>query len=160
MRPDKMEKIQKRLGDILVSKGVLSPEKLKEVLEIQKKDRQFLGAILLKKRYIKENHLLEALAEQFSIPVVNLKDRYLNWELLKTFSPSLILEYKCFPVEKDDFSVTIAITNPMDIWALKKCEEETRPLKLKFCLTSHADMEEVIERYRKYMRGDIKKILE
>jgi len=157
---DKMERIQKRLGDILVNKGLITPKKLDEALEVQKKSREFLGAILLKRRYITERQLLGALAEQFSIPLVDLKDRYLNWELLKQFSPSLILEYKCFPVEKDDFSITIAITNPMDIWALKKSEEESMPLKLKFVLTSHEDMEDAIERYRKYMRGDIGRILE
>ena len=155
-----MEKIQKQLGEILISKGIINQKKLADALEAQKKSREFLGAILLKKKYIREIHLLEALAEQFTIPVVILKDRYLNWEFLKQFSPSLILEYRCFPVEKDDFSVVIAITNPMDIWALKKCEEETRPLKLKFALTSHEDMDEAVERYRRYMRGDITRILE
>jgi len=160
MRQKNMEKIQKQLGEILISRGVINQKKLAEALEAQKKSREFLGAILLKRRYIKEAHLLEALAEQFSIPVVGLKDRYLNWELLKQFSPSLILEYKCFPVEKDDFSVTMAITNPMDVWALKKCEDEARPLKLKFALTSHEDMDDAIGRYRRYMRGDITRILE
>ncbi|MFA5157327.1 MAG: hypothetical protein WC532_08130 [Candidatus Omnitrophota bacterium] len=155
-----MEKIQKQLGEILISRGIINQKKLGEALELQKRNREFLGAILLKKRYIREVDLLEALAEQFSIPLVALKDRYLNWDLLKQFSPSLVLEYKCFPVEKDDFSVTIAITNPMDVWALKKCEEESRPLKLKFALTSHEDMDEAISRYRKYMRGDITRILE
>jgi type IV pilus assembly protein PilB len=160
VRVDKMERIQKRLGDILISRGVINQKKLDEALEIQKKSREFLGAILLKRRCVNERQLLEALAEQFSIPLVNLKDRYLNWELLKQFSPSLIMEYKCFPVEKDDFSITIAITNPMDIWAMKKSEEEAAPFKLKLVLTSHEDMEDAIERYRKYMRGDIGRILE
>jgi type IV pilus assembly protein PilB len=155
-----MEKIQKRLGEILINKGAINQKKLDDALGAQKRSREFLGAILLKKRYINEKQLLAALSEQFSIPLVNLKDRYLNWELLKQFSPSLILEYKCFPVEKDNFSVTIAITNPMDVWALKKSEEEALPLKLKFCLTSHEDMDDAINRYRKYMRGDISKILE
>ncbi|MFH0838755.1 MAG: hypothetical protein V1893_01030 [Candidatus Omnitrophota bacterium] len=154
-----MDKKQKLLGEILLHKGLLKPEQIEEALKIQQKTKEFLGAILIKKNYIKEKDLLGALSEQFSIPLVSLKNKYIHWNLVKQFSPSFILDYKCFPVKKDEWSITMAITNPLDAWVLKKAEEAAGGgTKIQFVLVSHADMEEVIERYKEHIRGDLFKM--
>jgi len=58
----------------------------------------------------------------------------MDWNLAKKFSLALILDYNCFPIDKNELSITVAITNPLDVWALKKAEEETRGLKLKLVI--------------------------
>jgi type IV pilus assembly protein PilB len=153
-----MDRIQKLLGEILIEKGIINPEQLKAALEEQKKSKEFLGTILIRNNHIKEEDLLQALSVQFNVPFVRLKNKYIDWSLVKQFSSSLILDYKCFPVEKDDLTVTIAITNPLDMWALQKTEEEARPLRLKLVLTTQADIKEAIERYQQYLRGNISRL--
>ncbi|MCX5702224.1 MAG: hypothetical protein NTW64_04525 [Candidatus Omnitrophica bacterium] len=153
-----MDRIQKLLGEILIEKGIINSEQLKAALEEQRTSKEFLGTILIRKTQIKEEDLLQALSEQFNVPFVRLKNKYLDWKLMKQFSPSLILDYRCFPVEKDDLTVTIAITNPLDMWALQKCEEEARPMRLKLVLATQSDIQEAIERYQQYMRGNISKM--
>jgi len=152
-----MQRSQKKLGEILVEKGLISLQQLEEALEQQARTKEFLGVILIKKGLIKEKELQAALSEQFDIPVVSLKDKYIDWNMVKVFHSSLILDYKCFPLERDDWSVTVAITNPLDIWVIKRAEEETTGLKLKLVLVSTADMNEAIARYQQYIRGDIQK---
>ena len=146
-----MFRSQKKLGEILMTKGLINSEQLKAALDEQRKTNEFLGKILLKSNLIKEKDLLEAMSEQFNIPYVSLKYKYIDWHLAKQFSLALILDYKCFPIVKDEWSVTIAITNPLDAWALKKAEEEARGLKLKLVLVSEGDMKEVIQRYQQYV---------
>lgn len=153
-----MDRIQKLIGEILIEKGIINPEQLKSALEEQKTTKEFLGTILIKKSHIKEEDLLQALSVQFKVPFVRLKDKYIDWNLVKSFSSSLILDYKCFPVEKDDLSVTIAITNPLDMWAMQKCEEEARPLRLKLVLATQDDIKEATERYQQYLRGNLSKM--
>jgi type IV pilus assembly protein PilB len=153
-----MIKSQKKLGEILMAKGLITDEQLKEALDEQRKTNEFLGKILLKNNQLKEKDLLEALAEQFNIPYVSLKYKYIDWQIAKQFSLGLILDYKCFPIAKDEWSVTVAITNPLDVWAIKKAEEEARGLKLKLVLVSEGDMKEVIQRYQQYLRSNIFKI--
>jgi type IV pilus assembly protein PilB len=153
-----MDRIQKLLGEIFVEKGIINSEQLKVALEEQRTSKEFLGTILIRKNQIKEEDLLQALSEQFNVPFVRIKDKYIDWDLVKKFSSSLILDYKCFPVEKDDLTVTIAITNPLDMWALQKCEEESRPSRLKLVLATQSDIQEAIERYQQYMRGNISKM--
>jgi len=136
-----------------MAKGLITGGQLKASLDEQRKTDEFLGKILLRKNQIKEKDLLEALAEQFNIPYASLKYKYMDWQLAKRFSPALILDYKCFPIAKDERSVTIAITNPLDVWAIKRAEEEARGLKLKLVLVSEGDMQEVIQRYQQYIRS-------
>jgi len=145
----------KRIGELLIEKGLITEEQLTMALEEQKKTKEFLGVIFLKRRQIKEENLFAVLSERFNMPLVRLKDKYIDWNLVKGFSASLILDYKCFPFAKDEWSVTVAITNPLDIWGIKKAEEEARGLKLKVALTTQSDMDEIIERYRKCQKNPI-----
>lgn len=148
-----MKRIERHLGGILVKNGALTEEHLNDALDEQKRTKAFLGEILLKRHYIKENDLVIALSEKFDIPVVSIKDKYIDWSFVGAFSPTLILEHKCLPLEKKGLSITIAITNPLDVWALKKAEEESGILKVKFVLVSSEEMESAIERYRQYVQG-------
>jgi type IV pilus assembly protein PilB len=155
-----MDKKQKRLGEILIDKGLINSEQLKYALEEQKRTKEFLGAILLKNSQIKEKDLLEALSEQFNIPLASLKNKYIDWNLVKRFSSSLILDYKCFPIEEDGRSVTFAINNPLDVWAFKKSEEEARGFLTKYVLVTQEDMQDLIQRYQQYMRSNISRLFE
>lgn len=155
-----MRKLNKRLGEILMDKGLITSEQLSEALTEQQRTKEFLGQILIRRNYIKERDLLKALSEQFGIPLGKLKNKYIHWELVKQFSPSLILDYKCFPVEEGEYSITVAILNPLDAWALKKVEEEAKGLRPKFVLVSQDDMNEAMQRYKQYILDEISKQFE
>lgn len=150
---------QNLLGEILVNKGLISQETLNACLKEQERTKEFLGEILSKNNYIKEIELLQALSEQFHIPLFSLRDKYIDWLLVKQFSPSLVLDHRCIPIQKDDRSITIGISNPLDVWALKKAEEGAMGLKLRFVLLSKEDIEEAIRRYKEYIRGSMNKLL-
>ena len=146
-----MAKSEKRLGELLIEKGKITQQQLAAALAEQSRTKEFLGIVLLKNKLITEKDLLMTLSAQFDIPVVSIKNKYIDWNLVKGFGPSLILDYRCFPIHKDSRAVTFAITNPLDVWVLKKAEEEARGLKIKLVLTSQGDMDETVQRYRQYM---------
>jgi type IV pilus assembly protein PilB len=150
-----IRKTQKKIGEILVGQGVISEKQLQEALAQQRKNKKFLGEILIEDYAINEKNLLAVLSEQFDIEVVSLRNKYIDWGFVKGFSSSLILDHKCFPVKKDENSITIAITNPLDVWALKKSEDESRGLRVNWVLVSQKDMQEVIQQYQQYIRGNI-----
>jgi type IV pilus assembly protein PilB len=145
----------KKMGDVLVEKGLITAEQLRSALHDQLRTKEFLGDILLRKKQIKPGDLLEALSEIFKIPCAGLKDVYIDWSLVESFSASLVLDHRCVPIAKDGYAITVAITNPTDIWALRKAEQETKGFKLKLILVSREDMEEVIKRYKQKIKGDI-----
>ena len=107
-----MTSLRRLLGEILISKGQITPEQLQKALEEQKRTKEFLGAVLLKKRLVNEKQLAEALSVQFEIPNESLKNLYVDWDLVHRFPASLIVEHRCFPVRKEPASLWFAVTNP------------------------------------------------
>jgi len=79
---------------------------------------------------------------------------------VKHFSPSLIRDHYYFPFKRDERSVTMAVTNPLDAWSLKMAEEEARGWVLKLALTSQGDMEDAIKRYHLYIQKNVPKLLD
>ena len=152
-----MRRIQKKLGEILIDKGLISAEQLDLALKEQAKTNELLGAILLKKGFLSEKNLLEAFSEQFGIAVVSLKSKYIDWSMVRKFPPSLILDHGCIPLGRDEWSVTMAITDPLDVWAIKRAEEAVAGFNLKLVLVTRADMNEAQARFTQLVRADIKK---
>ena len=145
-----IKKKQKYLGEILVHKGLISDQQLQKVIEEQMRNKKFLGSMLVEQGLISEDDLLAALAEQFNIEPVFLKDEKIDWEVAASFSTSLITDHKCLPVRADADTVTLAITNPLDVWVLNTAEKEAAPRKVKVVLAKSSDMDDAIKEYRRY----------
>ena len=61
-----------RIGDLLVSNGVITEAQLMAALAEQKKTGQKLGYTLIDSGYIDENRLLQFLSQQLQIPLIDL----------------------------------------------------------------------------------------
>ncbi len=147
-----MKRSAKKLGEILIEAHLLSAENLALALKEQARTGDFLGSILVRRNYLRREDFLRALAAQFQIPVVDLKMMRIDWEFVKGFSASLILDYGVLPLKKDQWTVTMAIVNPLDAWSLKKAEEESGGLRLKLALAASEDMQEMQKRYLQYIQ--------
>ncbi|MFC1621408.1 hypothetical protein ACFL2G_03790 [Candidatus Omnitrophota bacterium] len=148
-----MHRTSKKLGEILMEKGLINQEQLDDSLNEQKTTKEFLGAILLKNGHIEEQGLFQALSEQFRIPFISIEYKYIDWDFVSHFSSSLILDCKCFPIQINESMITVAIVNPLDVWALKKVEQATIGYSLRLVLVCESDMKEVISRYKDYTKG-------
>ena len=147
-----MKRLPKKLGELLMEKGLITQAQLDEARAEQARTKEFLGAILIKRGYAKEGDLLGALSAQFQIPYVSVAYDYIDWRFVSKFSTTLIMHHKCCPIKADEYTVTVAITNPLDAWALEKAEEETRGYRMKLVLISQKDMDGLITRYKDYLQ--------
>lgn len=154
-----MKMSKKRIGEILIEKGFITEAQLKEALEVQKSSAGFLGNIMVDNGWISKDQLSEALAEQFGIPLVELKSQHVDMELLRRFSSSLILDYQCFPLSEDENSVTVAIVNPLDAGAISKIEDAIKPRRVNLVMVAEEDLEEAIQNYRQGISDGIRRLL-
>ena len=154
-----MKKGQKRIGEILIKNGLITEAQLHDALLTQKLSDGFIGTVLINKGVIDKRQLLEALSEQFDIPLVDLKTQYVDIELGRKFSSSLMLDHGCFPLRQDEDSVTVAITNPLNAVAISKVEEEVSPRKVNWVLVSEDDLKELMQNYRQGISRNIQKLL-
>ncbi|MDD5583898.1 MAG: hypothetical protein PHV55_02425 [Candidatus Omnitrophica bacterium] len=146
---------QKKLGEILIEKKLLTHAQLAAALTEQARTKEFLGTVLVRTHQIKERDLLVTLSAQFDMPVIDLKNKYIDWKVVKRFSSTLIIDLKCFPIEENDSGVTLAVINPLDAWVLAKAQEEAKGTAVTFALVGPSDMEDAIQRYKQYLRGSI-----
>ncbi len=151
----RVNKEKKLLGEILIEKGLLTEEQLAMALGEQVITKELLGAILVRKGLVKEKDILAALSQRYNLPLVDLKNRQIDWNIIKHFSSSLIFDCHCVPFERDERSVTMAISNPLDAWTIKRAEDEARGLELKLALTSQEDIDDVIKRYQLYIQESV-----
>ena len=144
-----MKKKGKYLGEMLVSRGLVTEDQLGKIMQEQLKNKKFLGEMMVESGLITEDDLLETVAEQFEIDFVHLADEEIDWDVSIGFSSNLITEHKCLPLRTDEETVVLAITNPLDAWVLDTAEKEAAPLKVKVVLAKPSDMDVAIKEFRK-----------
>ena len=88
-----------RLGDLLVSSGVISPEQLEDALKNQKESRQRLGDVLIQNGYITEQHLIDALQVQLGVDFIDLTAVSIPVELAKYVPRNIAKKYCVVPVK-------------------------------------------------------------
>ena len=148
------------LGQVLLGKGLINVDQLTESLKEQRASGEFLGTILLKRKWITEKQLVVALSSHFKIPSVTLDNFYVDWELVMLFTPSLIVDRKCFPLKSSIDTVIFAIVNPLDAYMLAQAEHESRNKKVQLVLVTESDMQEIIRRYRQHVLIKIRHTLD
>jgi len=87
-----------RLGDVLVAAGALNEAQLKLGLAEQKKLGRPLGMTLVRLGYLDEPTLIRALASQLKLPVVSLRGKRINAEILGLVPVSTAEKYGCLPL--------------------------------------------------------------
>ncbi|HOW42501.1 MAG TPA: hypothetical protein P5110_03100 [Candidatus Omnitrophota bacterium] len=154
-----MEKGSKRIGEILIEKGFITEAQLNDALLDQKVTDKFLGMILKEKGVITDKELMQALAEQFGIQLVDIKTYYIDMELASKFTTSLIMDHKCFPLKEDEYTLTMAIVNPLNAVAIAKIEEEASPRQVELVLVLESDLQEILQQYKQYSGQRIQRLL-
>ncbi len=120
------EGTRRRLGEILISAGIISPDQLKEALGDQEaRPQQRLGAILVDKGYTKEEVVAQVVAAQLRLRFVRLEGINPDPEALQLVTGRLAAHRKCVPLDLDGDTLVIAMVNPLDLIAIEDVELAT-----------------------------------
>ncbi|WHZ15106.1 MAG: Type IV fimbrial assembly, ATPase PilB [Nitrospira sp.] len=107
------------LGEILCEKFGLPSGKLNDVLEIQTTKGGLLGELLLKRRLIREEDLLQALSIQFELPwVPQLDNAMIDASLVAKIPIGFARRYCMLPLYQEQGYVVMAVINPLELDAL------------------------------------------
>lgn len=106
---------QEFLGTLLVEKGLITQEQLEEALEERGRTGNVLGHILVEFGFIPEDEILKVLSDHLGMRTITLKNREIPSEVLKRIGPTTARAYGVVPVEVDDGSITVALSDPLNI---------------------------------------------
>lgn len=101
------------IGDLLVNLGLLDPEDLMQILEVQQVDGKRIGRLLIEHGMITETNLLNALSLQLGIPRLVPSPGILQPSVLKGVSKAFLLRHDCLPVSRDGDAVTVIMSDPL-----------------------------------------------
>ena len=108
-----------RLGDVLVEQGWLSPEALEEGLDAQAENGERLGHVLVQQKKITEQELLNALALQLDLEVMeSIDDKELRFDLVEQLPIQYLKKHEIFPFQSEDGTLRIAVNDPLDLEVL------------------------------------------
>lgn len=108
-----------RIGDILVSAGIISDVQLRAGLAYQNQWGVQLGEAFVVLGFITEVDLLKALAKQLQVPAVNLAKTFISPETLKLIKPDLATRNCIIPlakrIEKGQETLLVATADPTNL---------------------------------------------
>ncbi len=142
-----MKKKQK-IGEVLVSRGIITEHVLKQALAEQKIVSQKLGEILVERGWAKAYQINEAIASQMETELVNIADYVIESEILSLVGEDQARKFKAMPLFKHEDVLTVAMTDPNDVFAIDQLQRKSG-YKIKSMLATEADISWAIEHYYK-----------
>ncbi|MBL7155669.1 MAG: Flp pilus assembly complex ATPase component TadA [Candidatus Omnitrophica bacterium] len=136
-----------RLGDILLERKAITPEQLKLAISEQQKTGEMLGQVLIKMGLVNEKEMLQVLAEQQGIPFLDLKETKIDEGVIKKVPAKFAWHYKIMPINIDGNVLTVAISDPFDMWPLDDLETNLGYRVEKVLATSHGILEAIKNYY-------------
>lgn len=112
-----------RIGDLLVSKGMITEAQLEQALQEQKMSGRKLGRTLVEMGYVDENAMLNLLSSQLKIPFVELKQFRFDRELIQTLPETQARRYRVMPLSEHADGILLGMADPTDIFALDELQK-------------------------------------
>lgn len=135
-----------RLGDVLVDSGIITKEQLENALALQKTAGKKLGQILLDEGTIDEIQLVEALEFLLRIPRIDFNEVYIDNEIPGMISENLAKKYTLIPITREGNVLTVAMSDPMDLFAIDDVKIATG-LEVKPGIATRTEILNSIDRY-------------
>ncbi len=109
---------RKRLGEVLVSAGVVSDEDVTRALGVQKMGGGRLGGILVKLKLCTDEQIRKALADQLGMEVLDLGHAEMDESALKLLPREMIKKYEAIPMRQEAGTLYVAMKDPYNFTAV------------------------------------------
>jgi type IV pilus assembly protein PilB len=107
-----------RLGDLLVSNGLINPQQLDKALQDQKISGTKLGSALVKLGYISEKNLVSFLSRHYGVPAIDLNEIQIDADAMKMIPADVIFKYQAIPIKRVGSTLRVAMSDPSNILAI------------------------------------------
>lgn len=135
--------LYKRIGQILLDRGLLSSDQI-SVLE-QKSSNELFGQKAVNFGFLKENDLMNVLAEIYTVPIISLEFLYIDEETLRLLGVQTCCDCRAIVFESNDKVVKVAIADPGNILAIDRIRNELKDHQVKFFLAKESEISRFIE---------------
>lgn len=140
--------ITKRLGEILLERGVINHAQLQTALAHQKQHGGLLGQIFVDSGLVTEQEVALALTAQYGFPFLPLDNYEIEEGITKLIPEQVARQYCLIPVDRIGNALTVAMADPSNVQAVDDIEMLTSCIIQTFVSTP-SDIRNAIDRYYK-----------
>ena len=108
-----------KLGPLLLQAGVLTPQQLRDGLEVARSRNVSLLDVIVEEKLVPEESLAETFAQWLKLPRVRLASAIPEPEAIKAIGEELVRKHVCLPVKIEGQSLVLAMANPLDYDAIQ-----------------------------------------
>ncbi len=151
---------KKKLGDILIERGVISKTQLDEALQLQKTTGLRLGELLIKKGVVTEDDLLSCLAEHYDIPF-HKKLEFSDPEgVLKNIPPHFLNKNKFVPFSVQKKVVFVGVADPLNLHPFDDLKMILPEHRFEAILTSEDEIQKIIHSHFAQTESDAREVID
>lgn len=107
-----------RIGDLLISNGLITSGQLMEALAEQKRTGLRLGRTLFDMGMINEDSLLDLLSRQLKIPFVQLNSYQFQPHLIAKLPETYARRFRAIVLDEQDEELLVGMADPLDLMAV------------------------------------------
>ena len=111
-------------GEILIRRGLLDKRQM-EMARTKVQDGVSLLDSAVAMGFVQEEAALRAIAEEVGLDFIDLSETDVDLSLLKNFPTKLIHRQSLFPVRRSNGHLTVATSNPFDLYAIDEVSAAT-----------------------------------
>ena len=134
------------LAEVLLERGKITPEHLQAALAARKRPTDRLEKVLVQMGFVDEKDVLAVLAEQLSLPIVDLASEKIDVEVLRSTPSRLVHRRKILPIARNGETLKVAASDPLDLYAFEELRLLTG-LRVETVLATESEIDEAIKRY-------------
>ena len=139
-----MASFKERIINVLLSRRLVTQEQLDEALAIHRAQGGSLQQILVEREMVSEPNLLAAISQGLGIPPISLARLKLDPNLKGLISRELATQYQVVPVSCMGETLTVAMADPLNVFALDTISTMTG-LSINPMLTTIKDIHDAID---------------
>ncbi|HEV8652582.1 MAG TPA: ATPase, T2SS/T4P/T4SS family [Actinomycetes bacterium] len=141
---------RRRLGEVLVDDGVLTPGQLDEALRVQREDREGrrrLGEVIASLGFADEVQIARALSDQLRLPFVDLGSLTVARSTVAVLPRHVAVRHQVMPVTLAHDVLTVAMSDPTNVLVLDDVRMATRISQVRATVATVSDLQEAVKRY-------------
>jgi len=139
---------KKQLGQLLIERGVIDRKELDKAIQHQKQNGGLIGEILVKLGLATEKDIAQALTCQYGFPYLPLSNYTIAADIAKKLPEKVCREFCLIPIDNIGDSLTIAMSNPLNVQAAGEVESITG-LTVHIFVSTSTEIISAIEKYFK-----------
>ena len=141
-----MTSLKERIVHVLLSRKLITQEQLDEACAMQRIQGGSLQTILIERGVVKEADLLAAVSQGLGIPPISMARMRLDPSLKNLISRELAMQYQLVPVACIGQTLTVAMADPLNVFALDTIAMMTG-LAVNPLLTTSKEIKDAIDQY-------------